>query len=174
MTIRLTGRKDHNRWLRKILSAQHFNIVLDLGCGEGTDDEGNNYSDYYSFDHLIRIDKEEGCVNSRGKTITYPIDIVARAESLPIEDNSINFIFSNWVFYHTNMPQALREMQRVLIPKEYVMISYWGGEKIVGCESIRNLLKSAFDITELFEHVCDMSIGDDRNGKYEAIYGRLK
>jgi len=119
-----------NKRLRKLLRNKHFEVVVNLGCGEGIDKEGDFYSNYFKWDKMINID----IINYEG------VDIVAPAENLPLDDNSVDFIFCNWMLYFLtkeNRIKAVSEMGRVLKPKGNILISYWDLKDV---ESMRSLL----------------------------------
>ena len=156
-------RKDSNDWLRKLLKDKYFETVIDLGCGERIDKEGDFYSNYFKWDKMINID----IINYEG------VDIVAPAENLPLDDNSVDFIFCNWMLYFLtkeNRIKAVSEMVRVLKPKGEILISYWDLKDV---ESMRSLLMDNFKVLDIWKLDCEPSL-DLRAGKAEMIYGVKK
>ena len=152
-----------NKRLRKLLRNKHFEVVVNLGCGEGIDKEGDFYSNYFKWDKMINID----IINYEG------VDIVAPAENLPLDDNSVDFIFCNWMLYFLtkeNRIKAVSEMGRVLKPKGNILISYWDLKDV---ESMRSLLMDNFKVLDIWRLDCEPSL-DLRAGKAEMLYGVKK
>jgi len=153
-------RKESNKWLLEKFSGKHFEVVVDLGCGERIDKEGDFYSNYFKWDRMINIDIK----NYEG------VDIVASAENLPLENNSVDFIFCHWMLYFLskeNRIKAVSEMFRVLKPKGEILISYWDLKNV---ESMRSLLMDNFKVLDTWKLDCEQSL-DLRAGKAEIIYG---
>ena len=152
-----------NKRLRKLLRNKHFEVVVNLGCGEGIDKEGDFYSNYFKWDKMINID----IINYEG------VDIVSPAENLPLDNNSVDFIFCHWMLYFLtkeNRIKAVSEMGRVLKPKGNILISYWDLKDV---ESMRSLLMDNFKVLDIWKLDCEPSL-DLRTGKAEMIYGVKK
>jgi len=153
-------RKESNKWMRKLLKDKHFETALNLGCGEDVDQEGNFYSNYFKWDKIIKIDK-----------IKYVGVIQASAENIPLKDNSVDFIFSNWMLYFLSKEgriKAVSEMKRVLKPKGKILISSWALD-IKELKSMMDLFND-FQILDTWKLDCEQSL-DLRIGKAEMIYG---
>ena len=153
-------RKKSNEWMKELLKDKHFKTALNLGCGEDVDQEGNFYSNYFKWDKIIKIDK-----------IKYTGVMQASAENLPLEDNSVDFIFSNWMLYflsEENRIKAVSEMKRVLKPKGKILISSWALD-IKELKSMMDLFND-FQILDTWKLDCEQSL-DLRAGKAEMIYG---
>ena len=163
MSTRL--RKLSNTWLQELLKDKHFETCINLGCRTDEDQEGRFYSDYFKWNKMIKIDIE-----------MFPgVDIIAPAEKLPIPDDSVNFIFCNWVFYYlTNLDRikAISEMTRVLKHGGEVLISYWSLNEI-DMQFMRDLIKKNFCILNSWKLDCE-AVLDKRDGKAEIIYGAKK
>jgi SAM-dependent methyltransferase len=153
-------RSKTNQWIRSIIGNKHFGTVLNLGCGSDSDKEGREYSQYFHYDSLIKIDKSP----------KFEVDYVASAEKLPISDNSIDFLFMNWVIYKTNIPQALREIERVLRSNAKVLISY-ADPSTVKVKEIAQMLK---EVIVPIEHFALDYIYKGIDRRAEIIYGRIK
>ena len=155
-------RKESNKWMRKLLKDKHFGVVIDIGCGEGIDKEGNFYSDYFKWDKMmINIDIKKSPM----------VNMVASAENIPLASNSVDFIFSNWMLYFLSKEgriKAVSEMKRVLKPKGKILISSWALD-IKELKSMMDLFND-FQILDTWKLDCEQSL-DLRLGKAEMIYG---
>lgn len=114
-----TQRLTTNAWIRAMLRGRRFKVALNLGCGTDGDMEGGRYSDQLPAERVIKIDPGD----------LPGLDYRASAEDLPLADGSVDFLFCNWVIYKTDMPQALRELDRVLAPGARAIFSYNTGDK---------------------------------------------
>lgn len=153
-------RKKTNRWIRQTIGGLHFGIVLNLGCGSDSDKEGSTYSQYFTYDKLIKIDNNP----------KYKVNHIANAENMPIDSNSIDFLFMNWVIYKTDMLRTIQEMKRVLKKEAKALISYADPSKN-RVDEIRRALEEAFiPISAFTLDYCFKEI----ERRAEVIYGKLK
>ena len=80
-------RKKSNKWIKNNLNGKHFDVVLNLGCGDDTDKQGNYYSNYFKSKKCIMIDNLDETSKKKH------LDFIAGAEDLPLENNSIDYSF---------------------------------------------------------------------------------
>ena len=106
-------RIETNKWIRSQLEGKSYAVVLNLGCGSDRDKEGGYYSDYFRADKVLKLDKK------RVSGVTFGV-----AEDLPYADQFVDFVFSNWVIYVTDLHKSIPEICRVIKPGGEVLISY--------------------------------------------------
>lgn len=83
--------------------------VLDVGAGIG-----DRYGGFIKCDKFLRMDIKEGD----------GIDIVGRAEAIPMGDASVDEVLCTQVFEHLKYPQeSAREICRILRPGGYLLIT---------------------------------------------------
>jgi ubiquinone/menaquinone biosynthesis C-methylase UbiE len=121
-------------------------LAADIGAGVGFVTEGLLTRGL----HIIAVDRSEAMLAEmknrfgEGGAVEYRI---GEAESLPLEDSSVDYVFANMVLHHVDSPPAaIREMARILKP----------GGKLV----ITDLDRHDFDFLRT-EH-CDRWMGFDR------------
>ena len=101
-------------------------IFLNIGCGGGY--EGLLFSGYGT--QYIGVDFSYNAVNYTKNIIEKAgfngVTFQAEAETLPFQDNSIDFVYSSGVLPHTPNPaQTLKEVCRVLKPNGRAMIGLY-------------------------------------------------
>ncbi|MBW1672734.1 MAG: class I SAM-dependent methyltransferase [Deltaproteobacteria bacterium] len=133
-------RRKSNAYLRNLLKDKYFDTVLNLGCGKDDDYEGGRYSDYINCRKVIKIDINPDMPD---------LDFVAQADNLPLEDNSVDFLFMNWAFQYAHDPKTVKELLRVLQPRAFALISYTTVDDHVLAE-ISAELTPYFDICDSF------------------------
>jgi SAM-dependent methyltransferase len=163
-----------NKWLRNLLSDKRFGDVLNLGSGNDSDGEGNQYSGYFLSKHLTCLDiKNYGEIDVRGKVY-----------DLPFKKESFDFIFSNLVMYYSlpgdefsptllnriKIVRYVNEISRVLRNKGSVMISF-GIMKIPEYQEVINFLMEYFHVTNSFLIYSDRYYNGFQCG-VGAIYGK--
>ena len=97
--------------------------------------------------------------------------MLQKPKKLPLADNSIDFLFMNWVIYKCNAPITIKEILRVLKKDAYVMISYRTGPE-GNFEYIRQTLEELFDVESRFK--LDNVKTPQLIYTAEAIYGKRK
>ena len=121
-------------------------LAADIGAGSGFVTEGLIKSGI----RVIAVDRSEAMLEEmrrkfgEGAAVEYRI---GEAESLPLEDGSVDYVFANMCLHHVESPSAaIREMARILKP---------GGRLV-----ITDLDRHDFDFLRT-EH-CDRWMGFDR------------
>jgi len=83
--------------------------VLDVGAGTG-----DRYSGSFNYDEYIRMDIKSG----------EGIDLVGRAENIPLKDQSVDSVVCTQVFEHLNLPEkSASEVYRVLKTGGHLLIT---------------------------------------------------
>jgi SAM-dependent methyltransferase len=107
--------------------------VLDIGCGSGW--ATRLLADYASNGRVTGIDISDEMVELARESSESHANVdyeVASAEKLPFADSEFTHAFSmESLYYYRNIPQALREIQRVLKPGGLfvaVVDLYWENE----------------------------------------------
>ncbi len=121
-------------------------IAADIGAGSGFVTEGLLRRGF----RVIAVDRSEAMLEEmrrkfgEGAAVEYRI---GEAESLPLEDGSVDYVFANMYLHHVESPSAaIREMARIVKP---------GGRLV-----ITDLDRHDFDFLRT-EH-CDRWMGFDR------------
>jgi SAM-dependent methyltransferase len=97
-------------------------LILDFGCGIGKSVFELNNNGFQAFGCDIKIDSES---NENSKTLISegkirPINL--NPYTLPFEDQTFDYIFSNQVFEHVkNYPESISEIARVLKPDGFCL-----------------------------------------------------
>jgi SAM-dependent methyltransferase len=100
-----------HRYMERRFGAAHFSKVLELGGGNG---EHLNYV-LHGFDSYTLIDLRQAVLEDRHQKDPRVISIVADAERLPIDENSIDRVVVTCLLHHVDHPEiVLQEINRVL------------------------------------------------------------
>jgi len=195
-------RRFTNMYIKEILHNKKFGRVLNLGCGSDKDKEGNVYSDYFKFDEMIKIDPRTDIAIipikklKGGAVIRH---IVCGGEDMPLDDNSIDFLFMLRVLnkYQSSKSERVHSKQsaspdameesvekiweeclRVLRPDSELLISYadnYGDKDWI--EKCRGMISEEFCPKEVFRYETDNDHfkGERVTGKIiEVFYGKRK
>ena len=115
----LSGSCDENPWMHEILGygQAHGLRVLDVGCGQGID-VIRYASAGASVTGIDLTPRHAELARAHVEALGLDAEIVdGDAEALPFPDASFDRVSSNGVLHHTpDMPAALREIRRVLVP----------------------------------------------------------
>lgn len=113
-----TNPMGYHRWLKHQLGLAPGQRVLEVGCGNGR---------FWQDVSLVKgcrvtlTDLSEGMVDAARQTLAgrQGFDfLTAEASGLPFPDNSFDFVLAFSMLYHVlAIPDALREMRRVLKPR---------------------------------------------------------
>lgn len=111
-------------------------VILDYGCGPGHDVVG--FIEHSKPAKVIAMDVSSSSleqtrkrVELHGTKVHVEVKLIRERETLPLEDNSVDYIHSSGVLHHTpNMEEILREFHRVLKPNGVVRIMVYNQESI--------------------------------------------
>lgn len=113
-------------------------IVLDYGCGPGNDLVG--FLLYTKAKKVIRIDISEKALEFASRRLALHrldpkrVELIRVSDSaggLPIEDNSVDYIYCEGVLHHTTNPEAiLREFHRALKPGSQACIMVYNYDSV--------------------------------------------
>lgn len=95
-----------------LLKPQKESILLDAGGGLGT-----GFRDiwlYFSRVIVVDINKEYIKQINNDKSLNNVIGIVGDVRHLPLEDNSVDYVFSNAVIEHINKRESYLQMRFVV------------------------------------------------------------
>lgn len=127
------------------------NVIVDVGCGTGEDALRLQAS--YPHARVIALDNVFAMVAQAKKA--HPDGICALGESLPLPDQSVDFIFANLLLpWQSDNKKMLKEWRRVLRPDGLLLFS------TLGLDTLREY-KSQVE-TIMAPQLCDMhDIGDE-------------
>jgi len=95
--------------------------VLDVGCGTGR--LLRRAYRYWPEAQLIGVDPAQGMIEKAKLLTPNATFFTAMAESLPLQDNSVDFALSTTSFHHwQNQAAGIREIGRVLRPGGYFIL----------------------------------------------------
>jgi len=147
-----------NKQIRKF---SHFikGKVLDVGAGTG-----DRYSDSFDSDEYIRMDIEDG----------EGIDMVGRAENIPMEDEVIDSVVCTQVFEHLQFPEkSASEIYRVLKKGGNVLITVPQMNEMH--EEPHDYFRyTKFGIRDLFERQGFKEVAIDQRGGYFSTLAQIK
>lgn len=134
-----TGRRRLLRILLSPLLTQHGSIILDVGCGVG--------SNLHLFESMggkaVGIDSEIYSLIFAQKTSTYPL-LNADLVTLPIKSNSVGLVVATDILEHLEKDaMGVKEIYRVLEPGGSVILTVpafrilWGTQDLVGMHKRR-------------------------------------
>ncbi len=111
-----------NKLLTFIKTKQEPKKIIDIGCGTGR--LLRKIEKIWPKAQLIGIDPSEGMIEKAKKLTPKAKFYIARAESIPLPDNSVDMILSTLSFHHwSDQPQGVSEIWRVLKPKGRLYIA---------------------------------------------------
>src|SRR5687768_13005138 len=91
--------------------------VLDLGCGTGTylATQMDHFSDRPIW--WLGVDPSTAMLREAGSKVGRRRLARGRGEDIPLRDESVDYVFSGWVFHHVaDKERALAEVARILKP----------------------------------------------------------
>lgn len=106
-----------------IAEVQEGKIAADIGAGTGFITEGLIRKGL----QVITVDQSEAMVEEMRKKFAHydKIDYrIGEAESLPIADGTVDYVFANMYLHHVESPpEAIKEMARILKPEGKLIIT---------------------------------------------------
>ena len=124
--------------------------VLDVGCGTGR--LLRRAYRYWPEAQLIGVDPADGMIE-RAKLLTPNATFyTSMAESLPLEDNTVDLVLSTTSFHHwQDQAAGIREIARVLRPGGYFMLVDISLPEWLGGVSRLNRFHSPSEMRTLFD-----------------------
>ena len=123
------GFKKRITHLAKMETPPH--TIADIGCGTGTQLE--IIKSTYPEAHTLGIDPDPKLLNKIKTKFasekSSPVLIQALAESIPLEDNSIDLCYSTLTFHHMSSKSkraSFKEIYRILKPSGVFLLTDWG------------------------------------------------
>lgn len=106
-----------------IANIQSGKVAADIGCGTGFITEGLIRKGL----KVIAVDQSEEMLNEMRRKFQR-IDAIdyrrGESENLPVEDESVDYVFANMYLHHVDSPGvAIREMVRILRPGGKIVIT---------------------------------------------------
>jgi ubiquinone/menaquinone biosynthesis C-methylase UbiE len=121
LSQRLFFDRIHRVALHAVPSGIRPESILDIGCGTGRLLRKAHLR--WPAAHLIGVDPAEGMVKEARRLTTEAQFYVSLAESLPLQDGSVDLVLSTTSFHHwQDQPQAVRQVARVLRPAGYFVL----------------------------------------------------
>ncbi len=114
-----------------------YGKLLDIGAGTGISTKPFEKD---SKEAIALDPSEELLKQYKGKKV------LAKAESLPFKDNTFDTIISITALHHSNLKQAIKEINRVAKPNAQIAISFLKRSKYL--KEIQKLLKDYNQIEE--------------------------
>jgi ubiquinone/menaquinone biosynthesis C-methylase UbiE len=146
----------------KLWGKHDDHVILDYGCGPANDLVG--FLVYTKAKKVIGIDISEKALEFASRRLALHridpqrvelIHISDSATTLPIDDNSVDYIYCEGVLHHTTSPEAtLREFRRVLKPGSQACVM------VYNCDSLWLHLYVAYDQMVLQNKFSGMNIYD--------------
>lgn len=135
--------------------------ILDLGSGTGF--FTHKLAQQYPQSQVLGLDLAEGMLQFSRQSTPEKIQwLCSDAESLPLADNSIDLIFSSLAIqWCNNLPQLMRELNRVLTPGGKMFIATLGPATL-------HELKSAWKSVDDYVHVNSFSAPSELTESIQA------
>jgi SAM-dependent methyltransferase len=110
--------------IRRAAKNCHNGVLLDFGCGK------KPYKNLFKVDKYIGIDIDSGA----HKNQIDDVDIYFDGKSIPLADDSVDFVLSTEVFEHVfNLSEIMDEIKRVLKPGGQLIVTipfFWEEHEI--------------------------------------------
>ncbi len=141
------------------LTSLEPSVVLDVGCGTGWGTQ--DLLKKYKKAKVLALDLSPEMLKqtkSKGGWIRKPTLICADAETIPLQDESVDLVFSNLMLQWCDYKKVFAEFKRVLKPDGLLMFSTFGPD------TLKELKKSWAEIDDHahVNHFTDMhDLGDE-------------
>ncbi len=121
-----------NELLQRLdLTCLNPEVVLDAGCGTGWGTQG--LLKKYKKAKIISLDLSPEMLKqtkSKGGWLRKPKLICADAEDIPLEDNSVDLVFSSLMLQWCDYKKVFAEFKRILKPDGLLMFSTFGPDTL--------------------------------------------
>lgn len=126
------------RELMELYGEHDKEVIVDYGCGPGNDLVG--FAVYTNAEKVIGIDVSEKALNFAKQRLELHrvsperielINISDSGSSIPLEDNSIDYVYCEGVLQHTSNPDAIiKEFFRILKPSSQACVMVYNYESV--------------------------------------------
>lgn len=106
-------------------------VILDAGCGTGWGTQG--LMKKYKKSHVISLDLSPQMLRqtqSKGGWLRKPSLMCADAEAIPLQDESVDLVYSNLMLQWCDYQKVFSEFKRVLKPDGLLMFSTFGPDTL--------------------------------------------
>lgn len=171
-------------WCETFAKLGHKSVILDLGCGNGALSllalRSNKAASVLAVD-LAAINPCQ--LFSRDEKILVELNNISfypkcNMESLPLSDNAIDLVVSQFGFEYSNMSLTLRELNRVIRTngKAFFLCHHVDSEVSLSCTAgvkvLNDLLKPSFLIDQLIEYAMLFSQMTPNTHEAKITYNR--
>jgi len=134
-------------------------VILDAGCGTGLGTQG--LMQKYKKAKVLSLDLSPEMLKqtkSKGGWFRKPVLICADAEEIPLQDESVDLIFSNFMLQWCDHKKVFAEFKRILKPDGLLMFTTFGPDTL-------KELKQSWSQVDKHAHVNDFTdmhdLGDE-------------
>ncbi|KGP91834.1 hypothetical protein N780_15845 [Pontibacillus chungwhensis BH030062] len=120
--------------------------VLDIGCGTG---QSSEYIRETFGCEVTGIDNHPLMIQKAKERKTDAIFLEGDVEHLPFKDESFQFVFTESTLSFTKIPQALKEINRVLTPTGTALFMEMTAEQSLS-DTVKKQVKNLYHIQEIY------------------------
>lgn len=131
-------------------------VILDIGCGAGV--LGKHLADRYPSASIFSIDVDKSMLQYTLHQGAGSV-ICADTNALPFADNSVDFVFANFILpWCHDFQKVLLEWKRVLRPEGLLMLTALGPETLQACHGF--IIPGLIDMHDLGDVLLQMGWSD--------------